>query len=153
MVIKFNKKALGLAVEFSSVKEDMLKLISKLTSSCSRKLSKLSTTQLAQILSVVLHNEEHSRSLLFIENNLEFLAEYLSQDRIRELNNKNIRRNRINCFPIANKEVWKMVQINSYLRGNKAMRVSLTLASQNSIMNNINLLSVEPQAYNKSCAH
>lgn len=150
---KTSKKALGLAVEFSSVKEDILKMISKLSAKCTRKFSRLSTTQLAQIFSVMLHNKQHTNSLLFIENNLEFVAEYLSQDTIRELNNRNIRRNRINrCFPVS-EEIYKMIKINSYFQGNKALRVSLSLASQNRIMADINMLTVDPQVYNKSFAH
>lgn len=135
---KSSKKALGLAVEFSSAKDDILKMISKMTSSSIRKMSKLSSTRLAQILSVMMHYKKHERELLFVENNLEFIAEFLSQDLMRDLDNKNIRRKRLNLHFALPEHIYRMLKFNAYRVGNRAMIMSFTEGSRTRVMDNLN---------------
>lgn len=146
---KSSKKALGLAVEFSSTKDDILKTISRMTASSVRKMSKLSTTQLAQILSVIINYKKHERELLFVENNFEFIAEFLSQDLMRDLNNKNIRRKRLNLHFALPEHIYRMLKFNAYRVGNRAMVMSFTEGSRTRVMENLNTVvmpSYSPQS-------
>lgn len=136
---KANKKAINLKIEMSSLKEKILQAITHHTAVNVKKLRYLSTADLMQTLSVILSYEKHEHALLVAANDIEFIDEYLSKDMIRQLNGKNIYKNKSRSrFGSTSKDVHLMMKINAYFMANKALSFSFSPTSQKALLNVFN---------------
>lgn len=125
----------------------MLALISKITQEHTGKARHMTKAQVSQWLSMLEHDKQKEQRLHFLSNNPEFLSEFLSEDELRHLNNRNIKRRKSTVFPVID-EVYRALKFNAYLASNRVMKLSFALSLQNSMLervDSINLSTVNMQ--------